>query len=74
MAKAKPAARNKPTAKPESAANVKPRPALREHPTLRELSKICLALDGEGIDWSEVRNLVELSYGLAAPKRLRNRR
>jgi predicted DNA-binding protein (MmcQ/YjbR family) len=29
-----------------------------------------LRLDGEGIDWSEVRNLVELSYGLVAPKRL----
>jgi predicted DNA-binding protein (MmcQ/YjbR family) len=33
-----------------------------------------LRLDGEGIDWSEVRNLVELSYGLAAPKSLRNRK
>jgi predicted DNA-binding protein (MmcQ/YjbR family) len=29
-----------------------------------------LRLDGEGVDWSEVRNLVELSYGLVAPKRL----
>jgi predicted DNA-binding protein (MmcQ/YjbR family) len=29
-----------------------------------------LRLDGAGIDWSEVRNLVELSYGLVAPKRL----
>ena len=29
-----------------------------------------LRLDGEAIDWSEVRNLVELSYGLVAPKRL----
>ena len=29
-----------------------------------------LRLDGAGIDWSEGRNLVELSYGLAAPKRL----
>src|SRR5271167_473262 len=25
---------------------------------------------GAAIDWSEVRNLVELSYGLVAPKRL----
>jgi predicted DNA-binding protein (MmcQ/YjbR family) len=31
-----------------------------------------LRLDGEAIDWSEVRNLVELSYGLVAPKRLAN--
>jgi hypothetical protein len=31
-----------------------------------------LRLDGEAIDWSEVRNLVELSYGLVAPKRLVN--
>jgi predicted DNA-binding protein (MmcQ/YjbR family) len=29
-----------------------------------------LRLDGEAIDWSEVRNLVELSYELVAPKRL----
>ncbi|HXC08617.1 MAG TPA: MmcQ/YjbR family DNA-binding protein [Steroidobacteraceae bacterium] len=29
-----------------------------------------LRLDGDGIDWSEVRNLVELSYCLAAPKTL----
>ena len=29
-----------------------------------------LRLDGESVDWSEVRNLVELSYGLVAPKRL----
>ena len=29
-----------------------------------------LRLDGEAIDWSEVRNLVELSYALVAPKRL----
>jgi predicted DNA-binding protein (MmcQ/YjbR family) len=29
-----------------------------------------LRLDGESIDWAEVRNLVELSYGLSAPKRL----
>lgn len=29
-----------------------------------------LRLDGDAVDWSEVRNLVELSYGLAAPKRL----
>lgn len=29
-----------------------------------------LRLDGEAIDWSEVRNLVELSYALAAPKSL----
>jgi predicted DNA-binding protein (MmcQ/YjbR family) len=29
-----------------------------------------LRLDGEAIDWSEVRNLVELSYQLVAPKRL----
>ena len=27
-----------------------------------------LRLDGEAIDWSEVRNLLELSYDLAAPK------
>jgi len=31
-----------------------------------------LRLDGEAIDWSEVRNLVELSYELVAPKRLVN--
>jgi predicted DNA-binding protein (MmcQ/YjbR family) len=30
-----------------------------------------LRLDGEAVDWSEVRNLLELSYGLVAPKRLR---
>jgi predicted DNA-binding protein (MmcQ/YjbR family) len=29
-----------------------------------------LRLDGEGVDWSEVRGLLELSYGLVAPKRL----
>ena len=29
-----------------------------------------LRLDSEAVDWPEVRNLVELSYGLAAPKRL----
>jgi len=29
-----------------------------------------LRLDGEAIDWAEVRNLVELSYGLVAPKGL----
>jgi predicted DNA-binding protein (MmcQ/YjbR family) len=29
-----------------------------------------LRLDGAGIDWSEVQNLVELSYRLVAPKRL----
>src|SRR5882757_5527178 len=29
-----------------------------------------LRLDGEAIDWSEVRNLVELSYRWVAPKRL----
>jgi predicted DNA-binding protein (MmcQ/YjbR family) len=29
-----------------------------------------LRLDGAAIDWAEVRNLVELSYGLVAPKRL----
>jgi predicted DNA-binding protein (MmcQ/YjbR family) len=29
-----------------------------------------LRLDGGAIDWSEVRNLVELSYGLVAPRRL----
>jgi predicted DNA-binding protein (MmcQ/YjbR family) len=29
-----------------------------------------LRLDGEAVDWSEVKNLVELSYGLVAPKRL----
>jgi predicted DNA-binding protein (MmcQ/YjbR family) len=29
-----------------------------------------LRLDGEAIDWAEVRNLVELSYGLVAPKSL----
>jgi predicted DNA-binding protein (MmcQ/YjbR family) len=29
-----------------------------------------LRLDGEAIDWAEVRNLVELSYELVAPKRL----
>jgi predicted DNA-binding protein (MmcQ/YjbR family) len=32
-----------------------------------------LRLDGGAIDWSEVRNLVELSYELAAPKRLRKK-
>lgn len=30
-----------------------------------------LRLDGEAVDWSEVRNLLELSFGLVAPKRLR---
>ena len=29
-----------------------------------------LRLDGEAVDWSEVRGLFELSYGLVAPKRL----
>jgi predicted DNA-binding protein (MmcQ/YjbR family) len=29
-----------------------------------------LRLDGGAIDWAEVRNLVELSYGLVTPKRL----
>jgi predicted DNA-binding protein (MmcQ/YjbR family) len=29
-----------------------------------------LRLDGPAVDWSEVRNLVELSYRLAAPKTL----
>jgi predicted DNA-binding protein (MmcQ/YjbR family) len=29
-----------------------------------------LRLDAEAVDWSEVKNLVELSYGLVAPKRL----
>ena len=29
-----------------------------------------LRLDGEAVDWSEVRGLLELSYGLVAPKRL----
>lgn len=29
-----------------------------------------LRLDGDAVDWSEVRNLVELSYELVAPKRL----
>jgi predicted DNA-binding protein (MmcQ/YjbR family) len=29
-----------------------------------------LRLDGEAVDWSEVKNLLELSYGLVAPKRL----
>jgi predicted DNA-binding protein (MmcQ/YjbR family) len=29
-----------------------------------------LRLDGPAVDWSEVRNLVELSYRLAAPKAL----
>jgi predicted DNA-binding protein (MmcQ/YjbR family) len=29
-----------------------------------------LRLDGEAVDWSEVRNLVELSYNLVAPKAL----
>jgi predicted DNA-binding protein (MmcQ/YjbR family) len=29
-----------------------------------------LRLDAEAVDWSEVRNLLELSYGLVAPKRL----
>jgi predicted DNA-binding protein (MmcQ/YjbR family) len=29
-----------------------------------------LRLDGEAVDWSEVQNLLELSYGLVAPKRL----
>jgi predicted DNA-binding protein (MmcQ/YjbR family) len=32
-----------------------------------------LRLDGGAIDWSEVRNLVELSYELVAPKRLRKK-
>ena len=29
-----------------------------------------LRLDGEAIDWSEVRNLIDLSYRLVAPKKL----
>src|ERR1700729_4399461 len=29
-----------------------------------------LRLDGEAVDWSEVKNLVELSYSLVAPKAL----
>jgi predicted DNA-binding protein (MmcQ/YjbR family) len=29
-----------------------------------------LRLDSEAIDWSEVRNLVEMSYRLVAPKKL----
>src|SRR5450755_5016695 len=29
-----------------------------------------LRLDAEAVDWSEVRNLLELSYALVAPKRL----
>jgi len=29
-----------------------------------------LRLDGEAVDWSEVRNLLELSYELVAPNRL----
>jgi predicted DNA-binding protein (MmcQ/YjbR family) len=29
-----------------------------------------LRLDGEAVDWSEVKNLLELSYELVAPKRL----
>ena len=29
-----------------------------------------LRLDGEAVDWSEVRNLLELSYELVAPKKL----
>jgi predicted DNA-binding protein (MmcQ/YjbR family) len=29
-----------------------------------------LRLDGEAVDWSEVRGLLELSYGMVAPKRL----
>jgi predicted DNA-binding protein (MmcQ/YjbR family) len=33
-----------------------------------------LRLDGEAVDWSEVRNLVELSYSLVAPKTLRLKR
>lgn len=33
-----------------------------------------LRLDGGAIDWSEVKNLVELSYGLTAPKSLRKGR
>jgi phosphoribosylglycinamide formyltransferase-1 len=32
-----------------------------------------LRLDGTAVDWDEVRNLVELSYGLVAPKRLLNK-
>jgi predicted DNA-binding protein (MmcQ/YjbR family) len=32
-----------------------------------------LRLDGGAIDWAEVRNLVELSYALAAPKSLLKR-
>ena len=33
-----------------------------------------LRLDGEAIDWAEVRNLVEISYGLVAPKSLLKKR
>ncbi|MEA3142399.1 MAG: hypothetical protein QOK23_4568 [Gammaproteobacteria bacterium] len=33
-----------------------------------------LRLDGEAIDWAEVRNLVEISYRLAAPKSLLKKR
>jgi predicted DNA-binding protein (MmcQ/YjbR family) len=33
-----------------------------------------LRLDLGGVDWQEVRNLVELSYDLAAPKKLSNAR
>jgi predicted DNA-binding protein (MmcQ/YjbR family) len=33
-----------------------------------------LRLDGESVDWSEVTNLVELSYALVAPKRLLTRK
>jgi predicted DNA-binding protein (MmcQ/YjbR family) len=29
-----------------------------------------LRLDGDGVDWEEVQNIVELSYCLVAPKRL----
>lgn len=32
-----------------------------------------LRLDGEAVDWSEVENLVELSYSLVAPKTLLRR-
>jgi predicted DNA-binding protein (MmcQ/YjbR family) len=33
-----------------------------------------LRLDGEAIDWGEVRNLVEMSYRLVAPKSLLKKR
>ena len=33
-----------------------------------------LRLDGEAIDWTELKNLVELSHEFAAPKALLQRR